>query len=71
MHLLLSVTNISTYAESDSLLCELSILAKRQFDALQRSSYPKMSDASRSAFDKRGARILELRDLMKRPRKPA
>jgi hypothetical protein len=43
---------------------EVSTLSQLQYDALQKSSYLLMPRAEREAYDRRGHRIVELREVL-------
>jgi hypothetical protein len=42
----------------------LSLLIRQQYQALQKSSYMKMSQSAAAAYDRRRKRIGELRELL-------
>lgn len=50
--------------EADRLSEELSALAKKQYEALQKKSYVNMSEAEADGYDKRRLRIGEICDIL-------
>jgi hypothetical protein len=54
--------------EAMRLSAELSLLSGQQYEALQKASYPRMSDAERNAYDRRRVRIGELGSLLENVR---
>lgn len=53
-----------TCDNAERLSAELSMLSKRQYEALQKASYSLMPRVEREAYDRRRVRIGELRELL-------
>jgi hypothetical protein len=51
----------TTTSEIDRLSAEHTALTRQQYDALQKSSYARMSESEADAYDNRLFRILEIR----------
>jgi hypothetical protein len=51
-------------AEIESLSRELSSLARRQYEALQKSPYTRMSQSEAAAYDSRRERIGKIREYL-------
>jgi hypothetical protein len=64
----MNVPKGSSKSEDRVLSTELCTLSRLQFDALQRSAYPQMSQDEANAYDKRRSRIEELCDLLAKVR---
>jgi hypothetical protein len=58
-------TSVKFSPETERLSMELlSLLIRQQYQALQKSSYMKMSQSAAAAYDRRRKRIGELRELL-------
>jgi hypothetical protein len=60
----MGISTIPSAAEIASLSAEHASLARQQHDALQKSSYVRMSASEAAAYDERRLRIGEICDLL-------